>query len=687
MSNVLAGSYDLDEKLPVVSRPLGSNPLTFRVTARDGLGGVSDDVVQVGVENTGNPFQFFGVVDNIGTSTNGSAVIVNWNVAGTNAGAIDTPMVDFYISYDGGSTWVLTGPSKPNTGVASVQIPLNSPFTTTARLKIKGHDNYFFDVNNNNFTVSGNLGVTALPAIAPPANFTINANRLGDLADIELPILGADAFINSPGDSDTFLFSPDSTDLYTISAGDIVGSGNNVDTVMVVYDDLTGQRIALNDDVNSANRDSQVKLWLEQDHLYRIAIADYGNNDTGDAYLTISSNQDIFPTPLTLNTAGKAGAADNLDTALDVDLFSFNVPANATGSGVIDFTGNPGNLVLSLYDINDKLVAHATDGALDSEMPSLTPGSRYTVRVGTNHYRAGGGLYNLEIDLELDTTPGTPTTAPDLLSSDDSGISSMDNITNAPNGSLTLAAFASSSTTGRFVRLYRDGVLIAGPQQAAPGLDYALFDVPAAPLAEGDHVFTSTAANTATGSESGMSPPLTVTLDRVAPRPTAFDFVYDLIAQDQLFYIDFTESLKGFTADDIAMVNQTTGASLPTTAFDVVLDSAGPGTNDVYYDATNANDRVPSGDYRVVVPAGSAADVAGNANTPFLANFFFLDGDANRDRVVDLADFVILRNNFSSSNALFSQGDFNYDGNVDLQDFVILRNNFGTILPGPDDDE
>ena len=54
-----------------------------------------------------------------------------------------------------------------------------------------------------------------------------------------------------------------------------------------------------------------------------------------------------------------------------------------------------------------------------------------------------------------------------------------------------------------------------------------------------------------------------------------------------------------------------------------------------------------------------------------------LPGDANSDNVVDLGDFVILRNNFGSSNATFQQGDFNYDGEVDLADFVILRNFFG----------
>ena len=87
-----------------------------------------------------------------------------------------------------------------------------------------------------------------------------------------------------------------------------------------------------------------------------------------------------------------------------------------------------------------------------------------------------------------------------------------------------------------------------------------------------------------------------------------------------------------------------------------------------------------NGDYRATLDFPGLSALAA-------VDFFVLAGDANRDRKVDLSDFVILRNNFGSTGSLFSQADFNYDGNVDLQDFVILRNNFGTILPGPDDDE
>ena len=63
-------------------------------------------------------------------------------------------------------------------------------------------------------------------------------------------------------------------------------------------------------------------------------------------------------------------------------------------------------------------------------------------------------------------------------------------------------------------------------------------------------------------------------------------------------------------------------------------------------------------------------------------DIFDLPGDANFDGVVDLADFVILRNNFGDAGMGAGNGDFNDDGSVDLEDFVILRNYFGSGTGG-----
>ena len=92
---------------------------------------------------------------------------------------------------------------------------------------------------------------------------------------------------------------------------------------------------------------------------------------------------------------------------------------------------------------------------------------------------------------------------------------------------------------------------------------------------------------------------------------------------------------------------------------------------------------LPDGDYRAALAAGSVADAHGNALASAASfDFFFLQGDASRDRRVNLIDFNILAANFGQPSRNFSQGDFNYDTIVNLADFNILAGRFGTVL-GP----
>jgi hypothetical protein len=87
-------------------------------------------------------------------------------------------------------------------------------------------------------------------------------------------------------------------------------------------------------------------------------------------------------------------------------------------------------------------------------------------------------------------------------------------------------------------------------------------------------------------------------------------------------------------------------------------------------------------DWRMTIDT-NVTDIAGNpfAGTQF--NFFFLNGDANRDRTVNLLDFNVLTSNFGQSGRNFSQGDFTYDGAVNLSDFNVLAARFGSSV-GPE---
>lgn len=56
---------------------------------------------------------------------------------------------------------------------------------------------------------------------------------------------------------------------------------------------------------------------------------------------------------------------------------------------------------------------------------------------------------------------------------------------------------------------------------------------------------------------------------------------------------------------------------------------------------------------------------------------YTVNGDANLDGTVNLADFGRLRAGFGSGTGLWTDGDFNFSGNTDLADFGILRSTFG----------
>ncbi|MCS7190556.1 MAG: hypothetical protein NZ843_03015, partial [Fimbriimonadales bacterium] len=58
------------------------------------------------------------------------------------------------------------------------------------------------------------------------------------------------------------------------------------------------------------------------------------------------------------------------------------------------------------------------------------------------------------------------------------------------------------------------------------------------------------------------------------------------------------------------------------------------------------------------------------------ANWTLINGDANRDNVIDDADLLIVLFNFGGSHP---QADLNGDGTVDDADLLIVLFNFGAI--------
>jgi hypothetical protein len=93
--------------------------------------------------------------------------------------------------------------------------------------------------------------------------------------------------------------------------------------------------------------------------------------------------------------------------------------------------------------------------------------------------------------------------------------------------------------------------------------------------------------------------------------------------------------------------------------------------------------KLPNGNYHLHI---NATDITNSTGDPLTAeataDFFFVNGDANHDRTVDVSDLGILATNWQTS-AQFTGGDFNYDGFVDVSDLGILATYWQFNLPAP----
>jgi PKD domain/Bacterial Ig-like domain (group 3) len=154
----------------------GNRTINFRLLARDEFspdagadhpGGVSWGNMAVTVDTTAGPFLVTSQATNV---TQSGPQFVTWNVAGTNTAAL-AQNVKISLSTDGGQTFpTVLAASTANDGSAPVVLP--NVNTTQARIKIEAVDNYFFDINDANFTIQPTAGNVA-PLVDAGADATV----------------------------------------------------------------------------------------------------------------------------------------------------------------------------------------------------------------------------------------------------------------------------------------------------------------------------------------------------------------------------------------------------------------------------------------------------------------------------------------------------------------------------------
>jgi hypothetical protein len=136
--------------------PSYARTLHFRLTVRDGLGGVANSATAVDVTDLAGPFQVTSV-DAVPWNP-GSAKTIAWNVAGTNAAPVSCASVNILLSTDNGETFpIVLASATPNDGSAGITVP-PAP-TSVARVQVEAVGNLFFDWNNSTFVINAAVGI------------------------------------------------------------------------------------------------------------------------------------------------------------------------------------------------------------------------------------------------------------------------------------------------------------------------------------------------------------------------------------------------------------------------------------------------------------------------------------------------------------------------------------------------
>lgn len=171
LSDQVRNKTTIGEILPSYGRNM-----TFRLTARDnraGGGGVCFEETDITVHGATGPFAVT-LPNSTGISWEaGSVQNVTWDVANTDQAPVNCANVTIQLSIDSGYTFPITLlANTPNDGIEQIIVPAN--VTNRARIRVMAVGNIFYDISNNNFSIT---------AAQPGFNFTIPAPKMVSCGD------------------------------------------------------------------------------------------------------------------------------------------------------------------------------------------------------------------------------------------------------------------------------------------------------------------------------------------------------------------------------------------------------------------------------------------------------------------------------------------------------------------------
>lgn len=362
--DVLSGTSSFGEVLPTTDRDLN-----FRLTVRDGKGGVAAENMKLTVSSAAGPF--IVTAPAAASWTGNSTQAITWDVANTTAAPISCDAVDITLSEDGGRTFeTIIVSATPNDGSQSVTVP--NVTTTTGRIRVKCSSQPFFAVNSGTISISGST--TPAPNAAPMANadiFTVAQ----DSSSTNLSVLVND--------------TDDDNDTLTVSGISAVSNGGTVSA--------TGGQVSY-----------QPAGGFSGTETFTYTVSDgNGGTDSAQVSVTVTPQTPANTAPVANDdsfTVDEDSSATNLavlanDTDVDGDILSIAAISNISNGGTATING---------ISINYQAAAGFNG------VETLT----YTVSDGTDTSAAASVTITV---IEAPTTPTPPPPAPIQTSSGGGG--------------------------------------------------------------------------------------------------------------------------------------------------------------------------------------------------------------------------------------------------------------------------